>query len=227
MQQNTTSGDVVPPSAEFVLRTTLTSPYGRKVRMAADILGLSARISIVPADTLDEADSLRRQNPLGKMPCLLLADGTPIYDSPVIVEFLQDAAGTDRLLPWRGSERFQRLTQARLADGVTDAALLMVYERRFRPEAHISERWLAHQQGKIERGLQVFAETPPQGTTLISLGLACALAYLDWRKPLVWRPHFPTLVDWLDRFADAEPAFRKSDPSANSIENEVPHVTSS
>src|SRR5262249_34863555 len=159
------------------------------------------------ADTLDETDTLRQQNPLGKMPCLLLPDGTAIYDSPIILEFLQDLAGSTRLLPWEGLSRFLRLTEARLADGITDAALLMVYERRFRPEAHVSQRWLAHQQGKIERALAVFEQAPPEGATVIALGLACALGYLDWRKPYDWRPHFPALVGWLDSFASAEPAF--------------------
>ena len=225
MQQNAAPGDMLA-RAEYVLRTTLTSPYGRKVRMAADILGLSERIAIVPADTLDETDSLRQQNPLGKMPCLLLPDGTAIYDSSIIIEFLQDVANNDKLLPWRGIERFARLTQARLADGITDAALLMVYERRFRAEAQVSERWLAHQQGKIERGLAAFEKAPPQGTTVIALGLACALGYLDWRRPYDWRAHFPVLVRWLERFADAEPALRKSDP--HTMANpEMPHATTS
>jgi glutathione S-transferase len=200
--------------ANYVLRTTLTSPYGRKVRMAADILGLSHRITILPADTLDETDTLRLQNPLGKMPCLLLPDGTAIYDSAIIAEYLQEVAGTTALLPWHGLGRFARLTEARLADGVTDAALLMVYERRFRPEEHVSQRWLTHQQGKIERSLFFFEKAPPQGTTMIALCLACALGYLDWREPLIWRPHFPGLVRWLDEFARAEPAFHKTDPPA-------------
>jgi glutathione S-transferase len=201
-------------ASEYMLRTTLTSPYGRKVRMAADILGRMERIAIVPADTLDEADSLRRQNPLGKMPCLLLGDGTAIYDSPIIVEFFQAIAGDDRLLPWCGEERFRRLTQARLADGITDAALLMVYERRFREEEQVSERWLSHQRGKIERAMAVFENAPPEGTTVIALGLACALGYLDWRRPYDWRAAFPGLVRWFDRFAASEPAFRRSEPQA-------------
>src|SRR6185437_13353957 len=96
----------------FVLRSTVTSPFGRKVRMAAQVLGLSARITLEPADTLDEADMLRTQNPLGKMPCLLLADGSALYDSHVIIEFLQEVAGGETLLPARGLARFQALTRA-------------------------------------------------------------------------------------------------------------------
>jgi glutathione S-transferase len=210
----------MPPTAEFVLRSTLTSPYGRKVRMAADILGLAHRIAMVPADTLDETDTLRQQNPLGKMPCLITASGIAIYDSPVIIEFLQHVAATDRLTPWHGAERFARLTEARLADGITDAALLMVYERRFRAEGQVSERWLVHQRGKIERGLAVFEKTPPEGTTIIALGLVCALGYLDWRKPYDWRPRFPALAHWLDAIADAEPAVCKTDPlAAEAVKN--------
>ena len=70
---------------KLVLRSTETSPFGRKVRMAVDVLGLSERVTLVPADPLDENDTLRQQNPLGKMPCLMLADGSAIYDSGVII----------------------------------------------------------------------------------------------------------------------------------------------
>ena len=194
--------------------------------MAAEILGLAGRIAVVHADTLDENDTLRQQNPLGKMPCLLLADCTAIFDSPIIIEFLQHVAGSDRLQPWQGLERFRRLTEARLANGITDAALLMVYEPRFHSEPQISERWLAHQRGKIGRGLAAFEKAPPQGTTIIALSLACALAYLDWRKPYDWRPHFPALVAWLDRFAEVEPAFDRTHPEA-AVEPGAPHVTAS
>ena len=222
--QQTAASHTMLPRTQYVLRTTLTSPYGRKVRMAADILGLMERIAVVPADTLDETDSLRQQNPLGKMPCLLLADGTAIYDSPIIVEFFQEIAGDNRLLPWTGEERFRRLTEARLADGITDAALLMVYERRFRQEEQVSQRWLAHQQGKIARGLARIEATPPEGTTIIALGLACALGYLDWRRPYDWRADFPGLVRWFDAFAESEPAFSKSDPHSVAM-MEASHVT--
>ncbi len=173
----------------WVLRSTLTSPFGRKVRMAAAVLGLTERYRLVPADTLDEADTLRQQNPLGKMPCLLLEDGTALYDSRVIIEFLQDEAGSDRLVPKSGLARYTTLTRATLADGITDAALLMVYEGRFRDPATHSERWLAHQRGKVMRGLAAFEREPPDParTDLVTIALACALGYLDWRKPVAWR----------------------------------------
>jgi glutathione S-transferase len=193
----------------FVLRSTPTSPFGRKVRMAIEVLGLGGRVTVTPADPLDENDTLRQQNPLGKMPCLVLADGSTIYDSGIIIEFLQDVAGTDRLLPLRGRERYRALTQSRLADGIMDASILVVYETRFRPDLPHSPRWLMHQRGKIRRGLAAFEQAPPSPdkTDIVSIGLSCALGYLDWRKQVDWRPTYPTLVEWLNRFSTHEPAF--------------------
>lgn len=177
--------------------------------MAASVLGLTDRYRLEPADTLNDSDTLRAQNPLGKMPCLLLGDGTALYDSRVIIEFMQEQAGTDRLLPTRGLSRYTTLTRAALADGICDAALLMVYEGRFRDPGTHSERWLTHQRGKVTRGLAAFEREPPdpRRTDLVAISLSCALGYLDWRKPLAWRADHPRLVEWLDAFAEAEPAF--------------------
>jgi glutathione S-transferase len=193
----------------FVLRSTVTSPFGRKARMAIDALGLTGRVTVKPADPLDENDTLRQQNPLGKMPCLVLADGSTIYDSGIIIEFLQEVAGTDRLVPLRGPARFKALTLSRLADGIMDASILVVYENRFRPDLPHSPRWLDHQRGKIKRGLAAFEASPPdpEKTDVVSIGLSCALGYLDWRKQVDWRPAYPGLVKWLDRFSVHEPAF--------------------
>ncbi|MBS0534320.1 MAG: glutathione S-transferase family protein [Proteobacteria bacterium] len=203
---------MLPPTETFILRSTLTSPFGRKVRMAIDVLGLGGRVNIVPADTLDETDTLRAQNPLGKLPCLLLADGTALYDSRVIIEFLQELAGTSKLLAPSGLERYSTLTRAVLADGITDAALLLVYEGRFRDPATFSERWLRHQRGKVARGLATFeAEPPPvDRTDLVSIGLTCALGYLDWRKPMAWREDHPRLVEWLTAYGTFEPAVERT-----------------
>ena len=112
---------------KFVLRSTLTSPFGRKVRMALEVLGLADRVTMVPANPLDENDTLRQQNPLGKMPCLVCPDGSTVYDSGVIIEYLQELSGGKRLLPVRGSARYKALTRARLADGIMDASILVVY----------------------------------------------------------------------------------------------------
>jgi glutathione S-transferase len=200
------------PAENFVLRSTPTSPFGRKVRMAIEALGFSGRVTVAPADPLDETDTLRQQNPLGKMPCLVLDDGSTIYDSGIIIEYLQDVAGTDRLLPLRGRDRYRSLTLSRLADGIMDASILVVYETRFRPDLPHSPRWLSHQRGKIRRGLEAFETSPPDPnkTDVVSIGLSCALGYLDWRKQVDWRPAYPTLVEWLKRFSTHEPAFERT-----------------
>jgi glutathione S-transferase len=203
----------MPTAGNFVLRSTVTSPFGRKVRMAIDMLGLSDRIRLEPADPLDDKDTLRQQNPLGKMPCLVLADGGTIYDSGIIIEFLQDVAGTDRLLPLKGPDRYRTLTLSRLADGIMDASILVVYEGRFRPDASThSPRWLAHQRGKITRGLSAFEKSPPDPAKgdVVAIGLSCALGYLDWRKQIDWRPVYPGLVAWLNEFSTREPAFERT-----------------
>ena len=203
---------------KFILRSTVTSPFGRKVRMAVHILGLGDRVRLEPADPLDENDTLRKQNPLGKMPCLVLSDGTTIYDSGIIIEFLQDAAGSDKLIPLDGRDRYRALTLSRLADGIMDASILVVYEGRFRPDASThSARWLAHQRGKITRGLSAFEKSPPDPnrSDIVAIGLSCALGYLDWRKQVDWRPAYPALVDWLKKFSANEPAFDATrDPGA-------------
>lgn len=201
-----------PNDPSFVLRTTVTSPFGRKVRMAIEVLGLTHLVTLVPADTLDANDTLRQQNPLGKMPCLLLPDGTALYDSGVIIEFLAEGAGSDALLPRDGPERYIALTRAKLADGITEAALLMVYENRFRDPGTQSERWLAHQRGKVERALAAFEADPPDPakTDIVAIGLSCALGYLDWRRPVKWRDNHPRLVAWLAAFAQHEPAFERT-----------------
>ncbi len=197
---------------KFVLRSTLTSPFGRKVRMTAEALGLMDRITLEPANPQDENDTLRKQNPLGKMPCLIAADGTPIYDSGVIIEYLDQIAGGARLIPAGGRARIEALTLTRLADGITEAAILVVYEGRFRDPGTQSERWLSYQRGKILRALAAFEAAPPDAakTDVVSIGLACALGYLDWRQPVAWRAEHPRLVKWLAEFTKHEPAFERT-----------------
>lgn len=185
-----------------VLRSTETSPFGRKVRMALIHLGLENRVTLEPADTLDAGDSLRHQNPLGKMPCLLIGNEA-FYDSHVILEMLDALAGGGVLAPKDGLARYRTLTRARLADGITDAALLVTYEVRFREAGSISERWLSHQKEKIVRALDAFeADLPdPLKADLVTITLAAALGYLDWREPLAWRDDYSALASWLDTFA--------------------------
>lgn len=192
----------------LVLRSSPASPFGRKVKMSALELGLMDRIEIVAADTNDPTDPLRRQNPLGKIPTLVLEDGMTLFDSRVIVEYLDHLAG-GKIFP-AGEARFGQLRLMALADGIADAALLQVYEGRYRPEEGRNANWLAHQAGKVTRGLEALEAAPPAFPDRPRIGeiaLACALGYLDLRFEGKWRADFPKLVAWLDDFAARVPAF--------------------
>ena len=96
-------------------------------------------------------------------------------------------------MPATGMARIAALTRATLADGIAEAALLMVYEGRFRDSDKLSERWMTHQRGKIMRALAEFEKAlpDPANTDIVSIGLSCALGYLDWRKPVEWRDRYP------------------------------------
>jgi len=200
----------------LTLRTSLASPFGRKVRMAVEVLGLQDRVQLQPADTSDAADSLRGQNPLGKVPTLLLLDGSALYDSRVIVEYLDALDGRGVLIP-RMEGRFHVLRQQALADGLLDAAILQVYEARFRPESHRLDTWLAYQRDKVDRALAAFAADLPvptdEGAHVGEIALAAALGYLDLRFGGAWRAVHPALVDWLQAFSRRVPAFDRTAPA--------------
>ena len=146
----------------LVLRSAAGSPFARKVRIAAAVLDLEDRIEISSADTGDPEDSLRTQNPLGKIPALVLEDGETIFDSAVIVEYLDWLAGGGKIIPAEPKARFRSLTQQALADGISDAAVLLRYETLWREPDMRSEKWMAHQRDKIARALRAFEAAPPE-----------------------------------------------------------------
>ena len=193
----------------MLLRTSMTSPFGRKIRMAALRLGLSDRLQIVSADTTDPADDIRKDNPLGKVPLLILDNGQRVYDSRVILECFDHMAGGGALIPRDWGARLETLVFQSLGDGVMDASVLVSYEERYRPAEIRSARWLDHQTGKIRRGLDYLcAKSPdPARFDVATISVSCALGYIDWRKQIDWRAEFPALIDWLDAFRAATPEF--------------------
>lgn len=201
----------------MILRTAGPSPYGRKVRLAAAILKLEDRITIQAADAMDASDNLRQQNPLGKIPVLVTDDGTALYDSPVILEYLDHQAGGGRILPAEPKARFAALRLQALCDGLLDAALLRVYEGRWRDPDRREEKWLTYQADKMTRCLDVLEMSPPVVGDTPDVGhitLACALGYLDLRFERQWRADYPGLVRWLDAFAQSVPAFEQTKVNA-------------
>ena len=150
------------------------------------------------------------------MPALMV-NGRSIFDSHVICEYLDGEAPSPPLFPASGQERITTLTLAALADGMLDAALLLVYEQRYRPQEKWHQPWQQRQQDKIDRALDVLEQRPPTWGASPDYGhvtLACALGYLDFRHQGKWRAGHPKLVAWLDAFARAVPAFEATRPKA-------------
>jgi glutathione S-transferase len=192
----------------LVLRYSPASPYARKVRIAADLVGLTDRIELRETNTGDPASDIRQVNPLGKIPALTLEDGETLYDSRVIVDYIDHVSG-GRLVP-AGEARFPVLRHQALADGILDAALLQVYEGRYRPAEHRVQSWMDMQSGKVSRALDHCEATLSGSGEPIHIGhvaQACALGYLDLRFGGEWRRSYPKLVAWLDDFAARVPAF--------------------
>ena len=194
----------------MILHSSPPSPFVRKVRIAAGVLNLDREITMREADLNDPADPLRAQNPLGKIPALVLENGETLYDSRVILEYLDHLAGGGRILPREARARFDALRLQALCDGAMDASVLIVYESRYRPtELHV-QSWLDRQAGKIARAMAVMESVPPKLDGLPHVGqiaLACLLGYRDLRFGGDWRDNHPALVTWLDEFAAAVPAF--------------------
>jgi glutathione S-transferase len=197
----------------MILRSTAASPFARKVRIAAELLGLAGKIEVRETDLNDPADSIHVQNPLGKVPALVLDDGTTYYESRVILDYLDHLAGGGRIIPREAPARFEALRLQALCDGVTEASLLIVYESRYRPDDKRVQGWVDRQEGKVKRALDALEAAPPQLTPVPDVGqiaLACLLGYCDLRFEGAWRKDHPKLVAWLDRFAAQVPAFAET-----------------
>ncbi len=199
----------------LTLRSSPASPFVRKVRIAANVLGLDREITLEFADTMSASDSVRQQNPLGKIPALVLEDGTVLFDSRVILDYLDHRAGGGRIIPTDVGARFAALRLQALADGLMDASVLLVYEGRYRPAERHEPKWLELQSGKAARALAALEGAPPALTQVPDVGqiaLACALGYRDFRFQGTWRGDHPRLVAWLDGFAARVPAFAATTP---------------
>ncbi|MEC9408081.1 MAG: glutathione S-transferase N-terminal domain-containing protein [Pseudomonadota bacterium] len=182
------------------LLCTLTSPFARKVRMFAIEKGLGDVLHVVTANPLEDPAALLRVNPLAKIPALITAEGEPLYDSRVICAFLDSLAATPRLIPDAGNQRWIVLRREALADGLMDAAVAIVFERR-RPAPEQSAEWLDRWLAKIERAL-VAMEEEHRSDALVAArldGIACAaaLGYLAFRLPEIdWTATHPALANW-------------------------------
>ncbi len=203
----------------FTLLTSLPSPYGRKVRIVIDCLGLTEQMRLQAANTVDPDDPIREINPLGKIPALIPEGGQPVFDSRVIVDYLENTYGDGTIIPRDPQARSRALTLAALAEGINDALIAITYEARFREPEQISSRWLDHQRGKLSRSLPAVIEALDEyrAPGIAATTLACALSYADWRRQIDWRGDYPVLADWLNTYAAQVPGFDKTAIPADAL----------
>lgn len=189
----------------MLLRYSLTSPYARKVTVLLHELGLQDRVSLESIDGWSEPAVLTDDNPLSMVPTLVLADGSSLYDSPVICDYLDRQHDGPRLIPDGGERRWGVLRDQALADGILDCAVLIFVEMNKRPQEKRWDWWLELKQRAItrsldllERGVDELGERMDMG----SISLAVALAYLDLRGAVgEWRDSRPGLAAWFAAFS--------------------------
>jgi glutathione S-transferase len=199
------------------LLASLASPYTRKVRIVLAEKRIDCEIELV--DVSHDNNAVIGFNPLGKIPTLVLDDGTALFDSRVIVEFLDNVSPISRLIPEDNRERVAVRRWEALADGVLDAGLLVRYELA-RAKKEQSAAWVDRQLGKLNRGLAEIAgelaERPwchGDRYTLADIAVGCCLGWLEFRKPsgVDWRAHYANLARHSDKLAD-RPAFADTAP---------------
>ncbi len=196
------------------LRYSPTSPYVRKVTVAAIETGLDKRIERIWTPLPSAAADLPSDNPLGKVPALILDNGERLFDSPVIVEYLDSLHSGARIVPLSGDARWRALKLQALADGILDASVLRLLETR-RPVNEQSKAWMEKQKIVVNRSLDWLEETADGldgEPTIGNITVAIAGDYLDFRFASEdWRQGRPQFAAWHKRFS-ARPSMRETYP---------------
>lgn len=189
------------------LIASLTSPYVRKVRIVMAEKRIEYAIELEDVWATDT--KIHEVNPLGKVPCLIMEDGGAVFDSRVIVEYLDTLTPVGRLIPPNGRERLEVRVWEALADGLLDAAVLVRLEKTQRPPEQQSQKWIDRQMGKVQQALAAMSrglgDKPwcnGNTYTLADIAVGCALGYLDFRFPEIdWRGQYPNLARLSEKLA--------------------------
>jgi len=195
-----------------------TSPYVRKVRIA--LAEKKIEYQMVEASPWEPVNPVHAWNPLGKVPVLVLDDGTQLFDSRVIVEYIDSVSPVSRLIPEPNRQRIEVKRWEALADGICDAMVAVVLESR-RPAKQRNKTWSERQQQKIAAGVAELSRELAEKTwcdgesyTLADIATGCALGYLDLRYPeLDWRRDYPNLARLAEKLAK-RPSFLETEPPA-------------
>jgi glutathione S-transferase len=193
-----------------------TTPFGRKVRIVLLEKKIPFELELDVPWTPDT--KVGQVNPLGKVPVLVLKDGEALYDSRVIVEYLENVSPVGHLLPQEPGARIEVRRIEALADGMTDAAALMHLENK-RPEEQRSKEWIARQEGKVFRALDALSEILAERDhfvggrlSLADIASGCALGYLDFRFPHIdWRSAHANLARFTASLAERK-SFKETMP---------------
>ncbi|MBW8899063.1 MAG: glutathione S-transferase N-terminal domain-containing protein [Massilia sp.] len=196
---------------------SVTSAYVRKARvvLAEKKLDYQFELENVWAPETTIASS----NPLGKVPCLVMEDGSTMYDSRVIAEYLDTLTPVCKLLPANSRDRANVKVWEALADGVLDAGVLAYLERTWRPAGQQSQAWFDRQMGKVHGGLAVMSENLGEQPfcmgihyTLADVAVGCTLGWLSFRFPdIAWRASYPNLARLFDKLSE-RPSFKDTAP---------------
>jgi len=198
----------------------LTSPYVRKVRVVMAEKKLDYQFVL---EDVWNNDSIVKSNPLGKVPCLVLDGGEAIFDSRVIVEYVDTLSPVGRLIPPSGRERVEVRTWEALGDGLTDAALLARLEANWTARGEQrSQPWIDRQMRTVHNALKAMSQGLGEkahcaGThfTLADVAVGCALGYLDFRfPPIDWRGSYPNLQKLYDKLATRQSFIDTVPPTA-------------
>ncbi|SPE34356.1 Glutathione S-transferase [Burkholderiales bacterium] len=196
-----------------------TSPYARKVRIVMAEKRIECELEMT--DVWAPETTISRFNPLGKVPCLIMDDGGAVFDSRVIVEYLDTLTPVGHLIPASGRQRVEVRTWEALADGIIDALVLVRLEHTQRPEHARSQAWIDRHLGKVEAGLHAASTALAEKAwchderfSLADIALGVTLGYLDFRFPEIrWRPDHPNLARYYEKLA-ARPSFLETLPPA-------------
>jgi glutathione S-transferase len=185
----------------------IASPYVRKVRVVMAEKKLDYHFIL--EDVWSADTQIGTSNPLGKVPCLVMEGGEAVFDSRVIVEYLDTLSPVGKLIPTQGRERAEVKTWEALADGLLDAAVLARLETTWpgRTDAQRSQAWTDRQLGKIEASLKSMSQGLGEKPfcsgihfSLSDVAVGCALGYLDFRFPVIdWRTTYPNLARLADK----------------------------
>jgi glutathione S-transferase len=186
------------------LRFAATSPYVRKVVILLHETGQFADVELIPTNVWDASTDVAADNPLGKVPALILGNGRVLFDSPVICEYLDAQHDGETLFPAPGPERWAALRLQALADGGLDALLLRRMEGLREPPQQ-SETWIARQIAAVDRSFDVLEREAAslEGTpTIGTITVGCLLGYRDFRFDADgWRDGRPRLAAWYQTFS--------------------------